>query len=489
MLQLEKKLKAPYKEGNIRSRRDWYTVSFDAWKFEKSERLWAAMAKAIYEQPQRHMSFEERVMFRVRLEWRRLGAWSFLAKGIGAAVAMALGTWIVWHLTSTYSNRNLIVGLSGGGSLTALVGWLWGIVGHPFKRSLQAYTKRPKYEEQLGFTAEADEDISQLIKLLTGPENRALAIFVDDLDRCSSRQVVEVVEAINQIFNSSEGRPCVFILGMDREVVAASIDVAYKEMVEQLRERKNPLWEDYGLRFLSKIVQMSVAIPPPNSQAMKRLLGHVTGNEVPVEDELDLPRREFVEERVESFIQQLRQEEPVNPIEVRRIRTSIETTEGGVDGDHRSALDEAERRVRAELFTSDSEDVRQAEFEVLKYLDKNPRQVKRFDNAFRLQLYVANLTPESALEFNRDQLVALGKWVALRLRWPQLADDLDREPKLLGALEEYANNGGKKSALVKSLFDSHERWFSEDALLEVFKEEDLPKRIASLPFDSFLGVA
>ena len=454
------------------------------------------MAEAIYKQPLSSMEVIEQIRFRFRLEWRRLGGWSLLAKGIGTVLVMALGGIIAWELVSLFPSpakndavlKTITVGVGGAGGFVSWASWFWGLASNPFKRSLKAYAARPKYEEQLGFTAEADEDISQLIKLLTGPENRALAIFVDDLDRCSSRHVVEMVEAINQIFNSSEGRPCVFILGMDREV-AASIDVAYKEMVEQLRERKNPLWEDYGLRFLSKIVQMSVAIPPPNSQAMKRLLGHVTGNEVPVEDELDLPRREFVEERVESFIQQLRQEEPVNPIEVRRIRTSIETTEGGVDGDHRSALDEAERRVRAELFTSDSEDVRQAEFEVLKYLDKNPRQVKRFDNAFRLQLYVANLTPESALEFNRDQLVALGKWVALRLRWPQLADDLDREPKLLGALEEYANNGGKKTTLVKSLFNSHERWFSEDALLEVFEEEDLPKRIASLPFDSFLGVA
>jgi hypothetical protein len=51
------------------ARRRWYTVEFPAWRFEKSERLWAALAKTIYEVPQTQMgSIWSRGWFRFRLE-------------------------------------------------------------------------------------------------------------------------------------------------------------------------------------------------------------------------------------------------------------------------------------------------------------------------------------------------------------------------------------------------------------------------------------
>ncbi|MCH7841030.1 MAG: TolC family protein, partial [Planctomycetes bacterium] len=55
------------------------------------------------------------------------------------------------------------------------------------------------------------------------------------------------------------------------------------------------------------------------------------------------------------------------------------------------------------------------------FLERNPRQVKRFDNAFRLQLHVASNARGTGLSFDVDQLIAVGKWVAIKIRWPELA--------------------------------------------------------------------
>jgi hypothetical protein len=304
-----------------------------------------------------------------------------------------------------------------------------------------------------------------------------LAVFVDDLDRCSSRNVVEVVEAINQIFHSLDNRHCVFILGMDREVVAASIEVSYEKTITHLKLRHNPIGDDFGLRFLSKIVQLSVAIPPPDPEAMKNLLGQITGVEMPGGGQSVIPSPNLVQ----SLERKIRENRPANPIDLERIRPDIETEA------EQSAWNEAVRRVRQDLLTSDSEDVREAELEVLNFLDRNPRQVKRFDNAFRLQLRVASQTPGSTLDFSRNQLVALGKWVALRLRWPHLAADLDRDLDLLLTLEDYANNGASEA--TKPLEERYARWFSDEELIGLLREDDPARRIAPLPFDSFLRVA
>ena len=87
----------------------------------------------------------------------------------------------------------------------------------------------------LGVTAEAANDIDALTRTLTQNSSHALAVFVDDLDRCSPSHIVAVVETINQIFNASDKQRCAFILGMDRDVVVASLEHEYAGMVKCLK--------------------------------------------------------------------------------------------------------------------------------------------------------------------------------------------------------------------------------------------------------------
>jgi hypothetical protein len=498
MLQLEQSLRKTADRGAhaARYRRRWHTVRLGAWKYEKSERLWAALAKAIYEQPQKRMSGLEALRFRLLLQWRRLGRWRFLARSVplavivlGALVTLALG--IAGEVGERAGNGTLsLAGLTTSVVVLAALGRFWGVVGDPFKRGIQAYVARPRWEEQLGFTKEADNDIYWLMETLTPSEEDAVAVFVDDLDRCSGRHVIEVVEAINQIFNStSEGqRRCVFILGMDREVVAASIEVAHGETVAQLERRGSSIAEDYGSRFLAKIAQLSVTIPPARPDAMLALLDAITGEERAAPGEDEGPR----EEDIAGFTAQIEQRFPDNLSEVRRARQEIEATHPNLDDGLRRALDNAELEVGAQFDPIDSPDVRDAERLLLKRLEWNPRQVKRFDNAFRLQIYVASHTSERSLHFSREELVALAKWIALRIRWPRLAEDMDRERgpdperNLLKALEDSAN--GREVRLDQALKDHYQRWFEEAQVKEILQIEP-EKRIATLRWDSFVCVA
>lgn len=487
MRQLERSLRESDRTGpgSWGYRRRWWTVDFDAWRYEKSERLWAALAKAMYEQPQKQMGWLRALWFRIRLGRKRLG-WSFLALAAAIAaglVVLALG--IAPDIDGDVSKALTGSGGAASGTGAALMVWFLGVLSHPFKRSIQSYVARPKYQEQLGFTAEAERDIDYLMETLTPSEHDGLAVFVDDLDRCSSRHVVEVVEAINQIFNSVRGRGCAFLLGMDREVVAAGIDAEYKEMIALLKARRSPIGEDYGLSFLAKIVQMSVTIPRPDPDSMMRLL-HV------VRDwEFTQPRHTLppAPDAVNEFVGQLNERSISNPVEARRVQDEMEASlPPEADDRTRRALSEAVRVVIADTFRADSPDVRHAEEEVVRqeFLRPNPRQLKRFDNAFRLQLYVAAAASDWSLDLSRDELLALAKWVAMRLRWPRLAQDLDADPGLLKALEDSAND---PTALIdKGLAQRYERWFFKEPALQKILRHKPQKRIASFPWQSFLRV-
>jgi hypothetical protein len=513
MLQLSERLvSADHGLTNQEPNRRWYTVRFDAWKYERSERLWAALAKAIYEQPQAEMSLLERVRFRVLLEKRRQGLLAFLTKGLAAPLVVAL-VGIATFLTQGNRSGSFLGGTIGVVLVfVASAGRYWGLLSNPFKRAIEGYASRPRYEEQLGFTSDADKDIQCMTKTLTRDENRALAVFVDDLDRCSTRSVVDVIEAINQIFNapaapersrkaavSDAGRRCVFVLGMDRELVAAAIDVTYKEVVAQLTTRGRLLGKDFGHSFLSKVVQISVTIPEPTEERMRKLLSEVTENASPFQEDNTTA---YSTDTLASMQAKLREVPLKNPGDVAPASRALEREL--TSDDERQALLEAARLVRADLLNADSTEVVEAEFEVLRYLDRNPRQVKRFDNAFRLQLHVANATRLDSLDFDKDQLVALGKWVALRLRWPDLAEAIDDDPSLLKALEEFANrpDDPRQEAARDDMPRSRRRprnppapederltrWFSDRPLRPLLLEQSPTRRLSSLQ-DTFLNVA
>ena len=198
--------------------------------------------------------------------------WPFLA-----AVVTVLGVFAA----DLSSNATLITLASSAAAITAGAKHYSDLVLNPFRRAIERHAKRPDYEEQLGFTAEADHDVRALTRVLAPDDDHALAVFVDDLDRCSSAHVVEVVEAMNQIFNAAEDHRCAFVLGLDRDVVATSIEVVYEDTVARLVAARNPLGDRFGLEFLAKLVQLTVAIPQPNAGAIRALLSRVTDNAMP----------------------------------------------------------------------------------------------------------------------------------------------------------------------------------------------------------------
>jgi hypothetical protein len=104
--------------------------------------------------------------------------------------------------------------------------------------------------------------MKRVLDLVASPQ-RPVVVFVDDLDRCSPGTVAQVIEAIN-LFLAGEFPNCVFVLGMEPGAVAAHVEVAYKDLSSAHQQGRLPGdWSTLGWRFLEKIVQLSVSLPPP----------------------------------------------------------------------------------------------------------------------------------------------------------------------------------------------------------------------------------
>jgi len=116
--------------------------------------------------------------------------------------------------------------------------------------------------EQVQFLEQFHARFNSLVDKYIEKKKLRLVVFVDDLDRCLPEKAVEVLEAI-KLFVDVPG--CVFVLGLDQEVIARGIEIKYREFglapgAEGDEAQKRFVID--GARYLEKIIQLPFQIPP-----------------------------------------------------------------------------------------------------------------------------------------------------------------------------------------------------------------------------------
>jgi len=139
------------------------------------------------------------------------------------------------------------------------------------------------HRDQVRFLAQFQRDFRTLIGEHIVQQDRRLVVFVDDLDRCLPEKAIEVLEAI-KLFLDVEG--CVFVIGVDRQVIERGIQVKYRELqralgVEGDEARRLPAIS--GADYLEKIVQLPFILPPVEADQVKAFIQGVV-QQFPEED-------------------------------------------------------------------------------------------------------------------------------------------------------------------------------------------------------------
>jgi CheY-like chemotaxis protein len=87
--------------------------------------------------------------------------------------------------------------------------------------------------------------------------DRALVVFIDDLDRCPDEVVIKVCEAV-KLYLDAPG--LIFVIACDQSVLARSVSAAARGGLGE------------GLAYLEKIVQVSYRVPAPEETQIKTLI-------------------------------------------------------------------------------------------------------------------------------------------------------------------------------------------------------------------------
>jgi formylglycine-generating enzyme required for sulfatase activity len=275
----------------------------------------------------------------------------------------------------------------------------------------------------------------------------------------------------------------VFILGMDREKVAASLAVKYENILKYLPSEITEIDPDilarrsankglaYGYTFIEKFVQLPFLVPQPSRSDFERFLIQLATS-TPPNLQPAKPRFTFFQSFWGKFKLALpwrnnSQKHLTSPTsnqtsDLKNLsldNPSIESEQTEKEKARASVIKRLEAIQVNKSDNRDSQTVRNVIMMVAPALDYNPRRIKHFINVFRLKVYIANETGLFFEERDKDDNLLepsltfeqLGKFTAISLKWPLLLSDLENDKQILAKLEKFALDEEKTQEYEESI--------------------------------------
>ena len=323
------------------------------------------------------------------------------------------------------------VGLLATSSLAALAQQLGSLA--PFAQTIAKFVTNPT---RAAATASMDEVRKQLGRLIeeSTPKNSRFIIFVDDLERCRPPRAVDVLEVVNQLLGDK--RIVTVVLG-DMLSVATCADIKYRDLARRyILDGKGAGDCSYGRAYIQKIIQLQFDLPVQSVLATQTFMNKLLVFE-DTQGRGDSKENAYKERSIDEFrgaidrIIDKGMDSPAPDFEQLESAAAL-----ALPASAGRLLREDLIRERIQLrFGDDSELMREAQDEVMRYVEPLPRHAKRLLNRLRLLLFIAHARGM----FGGTPLLSgrhMGKWAVLSERWPELAQILCAHPDLMARLED-----------------------------------------------------
>ncbi|NEP38348.1 MAG: hypothetical protein F6K35_03355 [Okeania sp. SIO2H7] len=309
---------------------------------------------------------------------------------------------------------------------------------------LTQYLESPDYKKEAAFIEEFHEDFSKIVSAYVGKDEK-IYVFIDDLDRCELGKAADLLQGINMMI--SDDPNLIFILGMDREKVAASITFKQKDVIPFLASiaQENQKWEnrndrsikqvDYGFSFLEKFVQLSFSVPESSPDTLNNFLEKVSGSQIKIESDEEkyffgIPHSFITKNFNRLFSPKKEAESEVRESPILEQNSEFEETE--LSYPELPIFPVIEKDLEPENLANLIEIV-------APFFDNNPRRLKQYVNALTLKTYIAYYS--IGVTFAERQTITIeqmGKFTALTLKYPRLLVELKNNNQLLAELEKSA---------------------------------------------------
>ena len=350
----------------------------------------------------------------------------------------------------------------GGSSLVvlSLFKQLQKLVGDP-KKELTHYLNSPNYQGQVAFVEKFHSDFAKIVRAYCG--NQKVYVFIDDLDRCELAKSAELMQALNLMI--AEDPSIIFILGMDREKVAAGLAVKQKDLLpylfsdgnieetEKEASRASIKGLEYAYAFIEKFIQIPFVVPQPSIRNFDNFFKATPPKLSLISQGINLYKKltenfnTLRKNLKKLFIKKQPEQKP-------DLEKPLQAPQQIISQPEKIKSQQSRRQKLKLAATEDSTTINRMTEMVASAMDYNPRRLKQFANLFRLRAYIASDTglfdeiydtSNNAVTNAPLTLEQLGKFTAISLKWPLLINDLENYPNLLVRLEHYSRNHTRQS--------------------------------------------
>ena len=425
MLQLESRLS--HASGTSKNHCVW----FNAWRCDKDEAVWASFALELIRQIHSQLTFKKRLysnlkLFVARARWGN-GMWYILQALVFLGASLLCSIYLFLHRSQTnnlykgidISKASFILGL--GYIVWMSISTASKIYSKDISYQLTRLANNPGYINKTAFSKRFEDDVKSIVNCYSDRSSKVY-VFIDDLDRADILRSADLMKAINLLLGLEESN-MFFIIGLDREMVAAGIAAQHQAIIPYIAAgRSNPGAEppdllrigiDYGYIFLEKFIQIPFRVPS-------------------VDDHL-----------VGQWIRKL------------------------LDYDQNEASNVAAAKEAGDIAGHDPSAMAQVVSEIASHLKFTPRRLKQYVNVLRLQIIVAFYiglidaegNPAGGRKKQGFDLRRLALFSGLTLKWPILVSDLIADQEILteiltkaedqvaGRSKKWYNEPGFKDAL------------------------------------------
>lgn len=430
----------------------WLVVRFNAWRDQRRQPPWWSLITCIYA----GACTKTDVKTAKRLWWRcfkwRVKA-DYMPWALSAALVAICVALLILGLTSAIAPTLSVLGTAIG-LLTA---------GAVAVRSLALGSQRAA-QTYAELKADPFQPMTTLFDRLIAAIGRPVAVFIDDLDRCDSAYVVELLEGVQTLMR---GAPVTYVVAADRKWICSSFEQKYAKFSPPIGEPGRPL----GYLFLDKIFQVSAAVPQIASDVRttywQSLLDISSSGATRDEarETVEAARRE-ADEKAKAALKDLKTHE--------ELTGAVERAE-----ETRDPIAIQAARAEAAMRITSAEASAAAEHRLKDYaglLEPNPRSMKRLVNAYGMHQATLFLAGRSA---SPD---ALARWTILELRWPLLADFLATRPGHIDRVRKPLADGELKyvPAALRELF-------GDELVVEVIGDEAADQKLDADSLRDILG--
>jgi hypothetical protein len=380
---------------------DSLVVYFNAWREQRSGPPWWGMLSALRRSAVTDGGWRYRFRESIAV-LKGLGARFWFAIVLAVVVIGALFAWATGGARDLDALGRVASSLA---AIVALGATVWALVVRLGRsRAPGSLSSATRYLKNQADPMQAIADRFNTVVDLVG---MPVVIFVDDLDRCSGRYVVEFLEAVQTLVRETPRTPGSmaphFVVAADGRWIRASYEHEYADFVDVVSYPGRPL----GYLFLDKAFQLTTTLPAIDENQRRRyweqllrvepdrrgasvdeaptIARSILGNATTDADILDLVDAQGADDPV--LLSALRAE----AVKLMAQPSTVSSTEHALRG-------------YADL------------------LDPNPRAMKRFVNAYGVERALRTI------EGRRPDSSQLARWVIVELRWPVLADMLRRDP-------------------------------------------------------------